>query len=357
MAAGCRPRIDLVRTRGGDAVFLVVGLEPGNGDSDSALLVFVDGATVPAGSEPTPLLGECVRCYGGDLRFEPRFPLEPGLTYVVRTRATPSQPAFERRFVLPPKARGPAAVVEQVFPTADVLPENQLKFYVHFSRPMQRGGVYDHIHLLDADGREVEAPFLELGEELWDANLQRFTLFIDPGRIKRGLRPREEVGPALVEGQRYRLRIDAGWADAEGAPLTAAFEKSFLVGPPDSTRPEPELWRVMAPQKARDPVVVRFPEPLDRALLLRLLSVRDVEGRTLAGESAVTDGEREWRFTPDDPWRAGKHIVVAGTLLEDLAGNSIERAFEVDLFPSRIDRIDAKTVSLPFEVSAGSQAR
>jgi hypothetical protein len=38
----------------------------------------------------------------------------------------------------------------------------------------------------------------------------------------------------------------------------------------------------------------------------------------------------EWRFTPRDNWRGGRHAIVAASILEDPAGNRIGRAFEVD---------------------------
>ena len=113
----------------------------------------------------------------------------------------------------------------QVYPTADRLPENQLKFYVVFSAPMARGGVYRHINLLDERGKAVDLPFLELDQELWDKSAQRLTVFCDPGRIKRGLKPREEFGPVLVEGKRYTLVIDTGLEDANGNPLKERFQK------------------------------------------------------------------------------------------------------------------------------------
>ena len=112
----------------------------------------------------------------------------------------------------------PARLV-QVYPTSDRLPENQLKFYVHFSAPMSRGDSYRYIHLLESENGEVDLPFLELGEELWSQDGTRLTVFFDPGRIKRGLKPREEVGPSLEEGKSYTLRIDADWPDAPSDPL------------------------------------------------------------------------------------------------------------------------------------------
>ena len=74
-------------------------------------------------------------------------------------------------------------------------------------------------HLLDAAAKEVDLPFLELEQELWDSSGKRFTLFFDPGRIKRGLKPREEVGPALEEGKSYTFVVDRAWHDAQGDSL------------------------------------------------------------------------------------------------------------------------------------------
>src|SRR5262249_5583071 len=155
-----------------------------------------------------------------------------------------------------------------VYPTRDRLPENQLKFYLHFSAPMSRGEAYDRVRLLDDKGKLVEKPFLELAEELWDDSGTRFTLFFDPGRIKRGLKPREIYGPALEEGKSYTFVVDRGWPDAEGNPLKAEFRKSFRVGPPDDTQPDVANWKLTPPSPGTDaPLTVTFPEPLDHAML------------------------------------------------------------------------------------------
>ena len=69
--------------------------------------------------------------------------------------------------------------VAAVYPSADVLPENLLKFYIHFSAPMSRGEAYQRIHLMH-EGSEVKDPFLELGEELWDVDQTRFHSFHPP---------------------------------------------------------------------------------------------------------------------------------------------------------------------------------
>ncbi len=245
----------------------------------------------------------------------------------------------------------PGTVVSQVYPSASELPENLLKFYIHFSAPMSRGEAYERIHLLDAAGKEIDGPFLELGEELWDPKQTRFTLFFDPGRIKRGLKPREEIGPALEEGKSYTLVIDKAWLDAQGNPLKEPYRKTFKVGPPKDTPPNPKEW-TLTPGKAEtcEPLTVRFPDPMDHAMLVRVLRVTDAAGQDVAGELVISQQETSWRFSPRQPWKPGKYKLVFPADLEDLAGNSIDRPFEVDVFRPVQRRVDQGRFTLPFEL-------
>ena len=64
---------------------------------------------------------------------------------------------------------------------------------------MSTGDAYQHIRLLDETGREVPRAFLQTAHELWDERRQRFTLILDPGRIKRGLRANLEDGAPLLD--------------------------------------------------------------------------------------------------------------------------------------------------------------
>src|SRR5262249_53508275 len=148
----------------------------------------------------------------------------------------------------PRRSATPATLVSRVYPSADTLPENLLKFYVHFTAPMSRGNIYDYIRLRDESGKDVELPFLEIGEELWDTTMTRLTLINDPGRIKRGVRPLEEIGPALEAGRSYTLAIEREWRDGAGNPLKERFQKVFKVSPPDREPPDPALWKIEAPQ-------------------------------------------------------------------------------------------------------------
>ena len=52
----------------------------------------------------------------------------------------------------------------------------------------------------------------------------------------------------------------------------------------------------------------------------------------VAGEVGIERAETRWSFTPRDAWAPGEYELVALAFLEDLAGNRIGRAFEVDNF-------------------------
>ncbi len=309
------------------------------------------------GSDPTkrpPLLG----AYGvadGALRFTPRFALSPGVHYraVFRPAQVPGAKNGEEvvKAIFVPRASSEPATVQAVYPTADVLPENLLKFYLRFTAPMSRGEAYQRIHLLGADGKEIDRAFLELGEELWTPDGKRFTLLFDPGRIKRGLKPREDLGPVLESGKSYTLVIDRDWEDANGEPLKEGFKKKFRTTAPDEMPPDPKTWKLEPPAAGgRRPLTLTFPKAMDHALLLDMLWVTGGDGQKIAGEASVTEGETRWRFTPVNPWAEGHYRLVADARLEDLAGNSLGRTFEVDETHPTTTKIKAETVETPFEV-------
>jgi len=318
---------------------LSVRTEQGSSTNDS---------TVP------PMLGS-YRINGDTLRFEPQFPLAPGVTYraMFDSRQVPGAGGEVITAVCPalPRVSISTTTVSHVYPTTGVLPENLLKFYLHFSAPMSRGHIYDYIHLRDETGKDVELPFLEIGEELWDPAMTRLTLFIDPGRIKRGVRPLEEVGPALEQGKRYTLVIDRAWQDGAGNPLKTGFVKSFRAAPPDRRPPDPAQWKIRAPKSGtRQPLTLIFAEPMDQALAKRVIHVTTESGQRIQGQTALHDEERQWAFVPEAPWPRGAHRLMVETTIEDLAGNNIGKPFEVDLFNDVPGSLTNATVKLPFEI-------
>lgn len=299
------------------------------------------------------------RIEGHSLQFLPRFPLEPGLEYRARfdVARLPGQTGrrlrgpLEVHFRLPRKPATATTEVTRVYPSARVLPENLLKFYLHFSAPMTRGEAYGHVRLLDERGKAIDLPFLDLGEELWDPSGTRLTMLLDPGRIKRGLRPREEAGPILVAGKAYTLVIDRNWPDAEGNPLRSEVRKAFQAGREDDVPVDPAKWMLNPPRAGTsDPLVITFPEPLDHALLQHTISVISPTGSQFPGRVEVDRDETRWRFTPQARWSSGDYQLKIHTILEDLAGNSVGRPFEVDAFKPIPQRVESESVSIGFQI-------
>jgi hypothetical protein len=304
-----------------------------------------------------PMLGHySVEAAG--VRFEPQFALDPAVHYraVFQPDRLPGATSavgqsLTAAFQLPARQSVPTTIVSQVHPDADVLPENLLKFYLYFSAPMSGGHIYEHIHLRDGAGKDISLPFLEIDEELWSPDMTRLTLFIDPGRIKRGVRPLEEIGSALEAGKRYTLVLDHEWKDAAGLPLRETFQKQFQVGPADREPPDPARWKVQPPKSGTsEPLTVIFPEAMDHALAQRMIRVARESGELIKGIAALEDRDRRWAFVPSNPWARGAFRLIIPTTIEDLAGNNIGKAFEVDLLEGVQRRMTNATVKLPFEV-------
>jgi hypothetical protein len=321
-----------------DGVFVVAGWSPPPAppaEGWQSIFAVYAGAS----ADVPPLLGE-YSIKGGVLTFRPRYVPAPGL----RVRAVFR--GVESFFDIPNAKVISRTRVARVYPGSSTLPENQLKFYIEFSAPMSQGEAWKHIQLLKSDGQPVELPFLEIDEEMWDAETRRLTVLFDPGRIKRGVKPLEDIGPAIEARHSYVLVIDSRWLDADGAPLVAPYRKEFRVTEADRTPIDPAAWRIEPGHAGtREALVISFPESLDAALAMRMIWVDGIPGETHLGAE-----EREWRFVPDQPWETRVYALKVDTMLEDLAGNKVGRLFEVDAFQRVSPRMDRQVISLPFEV-------
>jgi len=287
---------------------------------------------------------------GSEMVFTPRYGLSAGVRYKV-VITTPGRAPITR-FVETPKAdMTPKTGIEHVYPTVNNLPENQLKFYIHFSGSMSRGEAYQRIHLLDESGKMTAMPFLELEQELWDPDAQRFTLFFDPGRIKRDVLPNTQMGPSIVAGHKYTLVIDKEWKDAEGRQLKAGFRKEFSVGEADRKPLDVKSWKISPPAPGSSLALsVDFPEPLDHALMLRQFEVVDPSGKVVAGTGDSDRDETRWTFKPSVAWKPGEYGLRVGTIISDLAGNMIDRPFEIDVFDTVTERVARETRIIPFTI-------
>ena len=71
----------------------------------------------------------------------------------------------------------------------------------------------------------------------------------------------------------------------------------------------------------------------------------------MEGKISVHGGERRWSLIPQQEWSPGSYRLRIRSTLEDLAGNGIDKPFEVDLFEQVRSRVDSKVLSREFTVS------
>lgn len=223
-----------------------------------------------------------------------------------------------------------APEIVAVYPALDTLPENLLKFYISFSKPMQEGDALSNIHLIKDDHDTLSSVFLDM--ELWNNERTMLTLWLDPGRIKRGLQPNKLLGSPLDRGSYYQLAIDKNWQDAEGILLKQNFTKKFFTGPRDNVSPNEQAWTINAPRaKTKEHLKISFNESLDHVLAGNTISVSDVNDNEVKGKLKVNDYGTILYFLPDVEWKKGIYIVQIESRLEDLSGNNLDRLFDTDL--------------------------
>jgi hypothetical protein len=236
----------------------------------------------------------------------------------------------------------------EIFPSGDVLPANHLKFYLHFPERMRQGVFLEYCRLLNESGEPVLEPFRET--ELWSEDRQRLTLWLHPGRQKTGVNLNTDFGPVLQPDRHYTLVISGKWPTERGPTLGADSAKRFQTGPRVTRQLDVADWKITVPRAGtKQPLIVRFPGPLDHALLLRCLRVADFPGHV-----ETAGAEREWHFVPALPWPSKVESLQADSIIEDLGGNSLARPFEVDL-QAAPPRPTPATVEVPFQPGAAAK--
>ena len=316
------------------------------------------GDARPTRKDARPAVAGSYIVDGGSVRFEPLFPFASDLEFFAVFKQWRFNENEEGSIRLELGFRTPAAkhegvtYVEQVFPSATQWPQNPLNLYIQFSDVMKQGQSYEHIRLVDnTTGETVEQAFVETRPELWSPDGTRLTLIFHPGRLKQGLKLRELSGPPIVEGRSYTLLVDGAMQDVNGQPLAATHQRVFVVGPDDRISPNEAKWQVTAPAaQSTDPLVLTFDEPMDRALLDRFVRVLTANEEVVQGRISVDDDERVWRYTPYEAWPPGAYIVVVSRHIQDLAGNSPKRTFEMPAGTTTEFEKQDPLIRLPVEV-------
>lgn len=302
---------------------------------------------VSAGDSSDPLLGE-YRRDGSRVIFTPRFAPSAGVALHASLRGADGKEQ-KLDISLPSPALSATTRVEAIEPSSDTWPANTLRMYVTFSSPMRVGEAWTHIRILDPSGKAIEKPFVEIEQELWDPTARRLTVLFDPGRIKRGLVDNETAGPPLAPGRDVTIAIDPTWRDARGAPLAGESRRTIHVSPAERRPLATGEWMITAPQTERGVLRVAFGRPLDHALALRSLSVTGGD-QVIRGRAELSEGDTVWTFTPEAPWSRGAHELVVDGVLEDIAGNRLGKAFDVDLADPKAGKDALPSARRSFEV-------
>jgi hypothetical protein len=330
----------IAQVPGDDPNAIVVWAE--NAPEDAVLSIHrVDGSTGSIG----PAMFAKVEQEDEKLKLTPSFKLSAGSKYraVIQTK---DGKVLDAADYVTKAVRGPPPQLTEIYPRSKQLPANLLKFYLYFDQPMREGReIFDWIHIEDESGKRVHAPWRRL--ELWNENATRLTLWIHPGRIKRGVNLREQLGPVLVPGKHYTLVIEKSVRSAKGIPLGKEFRHTFLTLAEDHERPSPQAWTMKgAIAGTRLPLEVESPEPLDHALLSKYGTVYR-NGKLIHTTFSMGIHDNRFSLFPCEPWEPAEYEVRVGKQLEDLAGNTPERVFDTDL--SIPEEEPAKLV-IPFRV-------
>ena len=259
--------------------------------------------------------------------FKPLIPLTRGFSYKILYK----EKEIGGITIPLPNASIRAKVIG-IYPSTDTVPENLLKIYVEFSKPMTEGNALDYFKLIKNGKDTLHQVFLDLQTELWNNDHTRLTIWLDPGRIKRDLIPNKELGNPLIKGNHYRFIVDSSLPDGEGITLGKNYQKDFIVATRDSIIPDTDKWNINPPAaNTTDILKIDLKESLDYILLKNAIRVLDEKGKPVEGNFQPGDKETQLTFSPSSKWVKGNFYLEIESRLEDLAGNNLNHPFDRDI--------------------------
>ncbi|SKB31449.1 Ig-like domain-containing protein [Daejeonella lutea] len=307
------------------AIFIPTELLPGLTNERLEEKIFIRLA-----GQPDNVLGEYQMSSDGVV-FRPLIELTPAKDYQI---------IYQGRLLsllsIPERLADGKTSLNGIYPVTDTVPENLLKIYLSFSRPMRQGVSENYLSILDSKGDTLKDIFLNLNTELWDEEGKQLTIWLDPGRIKRGLQPNERDGNPLHTGSMYTLVVSPEWTDLSGGKLEKGYSKKFVTIEKDIQSPDPVNWNMKLPKAGtREDLSISFRESLDHSLLLNTITIIRRDGESVKGKITVKDKETSLSFSPEQQWTAGIYYLKVDSRLEDLAGNNLNRLFDRDLLKDK----------------------
>lgn len=239
--------------------------------------------------------------------------------------------------------------VTAVYPSSDVLPENLLRLYIQFSKPMKTIGNLEHIKLINSEGEDIKGAIFNNTHELWDKEQKQLTIIFDPSRVKTGLVANKALGRALESSKTYQLVI-SDVEDIYHQKLEKPFIKEFSVIKADTIAPDIEHWNVNLPlRNSKNDLIVQFPEMLDFNSLSQRLIITNSKKEIIKGNVSVEQKETVWKFKPIVPWKKGDHFLYINARLEDPSGNNLNGLFDHKIGSLKYHN-EGETLHIPFTI-------
>jgi hypothetical protein len=98
--------------------------------------------------------------------------------------------------------------------------------------------------------------------------------------------------------------------------------RAYQVGPADHTAPSAADVRVRAPTGPRDPLTVRFREPVAGSARAAMVVLAD--GVEVVGAWSLSNEQHDAVFVPATAWPGGPLFLAIASGVTDLAGNPLE---------------------------------
>lgn len=309
---------------------------------NSFFSVSVEGST-------RPMIGD-YRLEENRISFKPRFLPDPQISYMVRFSSKSIGEFLKDYSVIGEKEwkisfaalkEGKNNVV-RISPESASVPSNILRFYIHFSNPVNFSNPFDFIYLENSKDEIVKEPFVVIEEGLWSSDRRRLTVLVHPGRIKRNVGPNATLGEVFQPRESYNLIISDKWN------LEKSFVKELTMGEPIRAKIDVNEWELIAPKTGTNNKLMIKPDRLlDEALSERLISVEATSGQQLDGRFDYDSNKSRILFTPEKSWVAGTYRLVIDPRLEDVCGNTPVSAFDVEGVG---DKVKAENFNIPFTI-------
>lgn len=293
-------------------------------DPDKTYKIIIEGE-----NNQQPVLGTFEKRRNGYLAFKPAFPFTPGQAYEII-----EDDQDYLRFITKDAVKSsdkPFPRVTDIFPKTDTVPENLLKMYISFSVSIDATqNIHDHITVYDTRSKETRDIFLKLENELWNTDRTEVTLWLDPGRIKKDLIPNKERGNPIIKFRTYELIVVDNLRDMNGNRVDGQ-RIQFYVGHRDEIKPSVKDWKIIQPAKGTtEALEIHFNESLDEKLVTETIRLYS-NNQQILGELNVGKKGRSVQFLPNSNREEGSYTIQVESRLEDLAGNNLNRLFDVDL--------------------------